>query len=219
VLAGLLLAMDRAAVHVDVFGGPIEGHYTAGHARFLAGAQASRHANRFHWHTWLPHGELAAATAACHTTVCMDRAGPEAELGARTRVLYALHLGLRVLATPGSPIVHELVGMGLVEPLDPAHALPAGRAAAALAEALLHPAGAPTAADRHAWLSRHSATALCAPLREWARAPLVAPSIPATSVLGAALQERDRALAELDGLRGTPTYQVLAAMHRQLRKR
>lgn len=218
-LGGLLLAMDRAPVRVKVLGGPIPGHYSGGWERFVAGVRASPHAARFQLTPWPPHAALAEELASCHVTVCLDRPGPEAELGARTRVLYALHQGLRVLATPGSPIVRELVEAGLVEATPAGHSLPPGEAAHALAAALLNGGGAPPEDRRRAWLRERSATRLGEPLALWAANPVRTPHAAAAGALATALRERDRALAELAEVRRSPTYRALNRIHRLVPKR
>lgn len=217
-LAGLLLAMDRAPVQVTVLGGPIPGHHTQGYARFSAGVVASRHASRFSFRPWLPHDELAAALAPCQVSICLDRPGPEAELGARTRVLHALHHGLRVLATPGAPVVRELVEARLVEAVPAAHERPEGEAAAALAETLLRANGAPPEELRTAWLTARRAAVVGKPLADWAANPVRTPPAAGADVLAVALAERDRARAELAELRGSPTFRALDHLRRGLRR-
>lgn len=217
-LAGLLLAMDRAPVQVTVLGGPIRGHHTLGYDRFSAGVASSRHAGRFNFRPWLPHHEIAAALAPCHVSICLDRPGPEAELGARTRVLHALHHGLRVLATGGAPVVRELVEAGLVEAVPAAHEGPDGMAAASLAETLLRPHGAPPEGLRTAWLTARSAIVVGRPLGAWAANPARTPAAPGADVLAAALTERDRARAELAALHASPTFRALDRLRRGLRR-
>jgi len=213
-LAGLLLAMDEAPVQVTVAGGEIAGHHTLGFDRFRAGALASRHAGRFRFVGWAPHGELPTLAAAHHVTVMVDRPGPEPELGARTRVLYGLHLGLRVLATARSPIVAEAVAAGVVE------ALPEGAAApAALAAALLAPRPAPPAPRRDAWLAGRSVAVTTAPLRAWAAEPTHAPAAPHSAALAAMSAERDALRAELAAVRASPTFRALDRANRVLRRK
>lgn len=215
--AGIELAMAHAAVHVDVFGGTIEGHHEAGFARFRARALGGPWPARFTFHGWVPHAELAARTAGNHLTVCLDRPGAEARLGARTRVLYALHRGLRVLATPASPVVAEAVAAGLVEPLVVASCPGTGAAAEALAAALLKPNAAPPAKERDAWLAARSIVATADALRRWASAPVRSAPAPAADALLALTIERDGLRGELAALRSAPSFRLLNRVNRLVR--
>lgn len=210
-LAGLLLAMARAPVVVTVAGGPIDGHYTEGFARFRAGALASSFADRFQFVGWVPHASLGGLLAPAHVNVCLDRPGPEAELGARTRVLYALHQGLRVLATTRSPIVAEAAAAGLVEAVPPACEVGAGEAAAALAAALVRGGAAPAEGARTVWLAARSVALTTAPLRRWAASPRRTEQATSANVLASLQAERDSLRTELATLRGSPTFKVLNA--------
>lgn len=210
-LTGLLLAMARRPVEVSVFGGAIAGHHTEGFHRFKAGALASPFAPRFRFHGWVPHRDLAAALAPAHATICLDRAGPEAELGARTRILYALHQGLRVLATTRATIVAEAAAASLVEPLPSACDVGAPAAAEALAQALLLDAGAPDEASRRAWLGLRSVEVTTAPLRAWAAAPQRSPRTDSASVLAALTAERDALRAQVNAIHASPTFKILNA--------
>ncbi len=216
--AGIELAMERGPVRVDVFGGSIEGHHEAGFARFRARALKSVWSERFSFEGWVPHAELAARTAHCHVTVCLDRPGAEARLGARTRVLYALHRGLRVLATAASPVVAEAVAAGLVEPLDVASCPGTGPAVEALAAALLQPRAAPPALARDAWLAKRSVLATTAILRHWASAPTRSAPAPAADALLAVTLERDRLRAELNEHRGAASFRLLDRVNRLVRR-
>lgn len=218
-LAGLLLAMARAPVRVTVAGGGIEGHHPEGFARFRAGALASSFAGRFHFVGWVPHASLGEVLAPAHLTVCLDRAGPEAELGARTRVLYALHQGLRVLATTRSPVVAEAAAAGLVYALPAACEVGAGAAAEALASAIARSGAAPAEDRRSAWLAERSVARTTAPLREWAAAPRRTAPAPSENVLASLQAERDSLRAELAAHRASPTFKVLNAGVRLLPSR
>lgn len=211
---GLRRAMERAPLTVDVFGGAIPGHAEAGYHRFRRAAEASPHAARVRFHGWVPHDTLGPALDAAHSTFTVDRPGPEARLGARTRVLYALHRGLRVLATPGSPVVQEAIAAGLVTALAPAGA---AEGAETLADALLDGRGAPPAAARAAWLAARSVAATTAPLAHWAARPKRSPPAPHADVLVAVLAERDTLRQELAALRASPTFRALDRLNRRLR--
>ncbi|GDX83482.1 hypothetical protein LBMAG42_52930 [Deltaproteobacteria bacterium] len=210
-LAGLLLAMSRGPVEVTVAGGAIDGHHTEGFERFRAGALASSFAARFRFVGWVPHVELRDLLAPAHLTICLDRAGPEAELGARTRVLYALHQGLRVLATTRSPIVAEAAAASMVEAVPAACEVGALAAAEALAGAILRDRGAPAEAARRTWLNERSIAATSAPLRAWAADPQRSALAPHADVLAALQAERDALRTELTALRASPTFKVLNA--------
>lgn len=210
-LAGLLLAMARGPVEVSVFGGAIAGHHTEGFDKFKAGALASAFAGRFRFHGWIPHSDLAAALAPAHATICLDRAGPEAEFGARTRILYALHQGLRVLTTTRSPIAAEAAAALLVEPLPAGCEVGAAAAAEALAQAVLREGAAPPEASRRAWLKLRSVEATTAPLRDWAAAPRRSAQTASASLLDALTAERDALRAQLKAMHASPTFKVLNA--------
>ncbi len=215
--AGLEVAMARADVTVEVFGGAIVGHHEAGFARFRDRALRGPWADRYRFRGWVPHAELALLTAGSHVTVCLDRPGAEARLGARTRVLYALHRGLRVLATPASPVVAEAVIAGLVEPLDVASHPGVGGGVEALAVALLEPRGAPPMWQREQWLAARSVAATTGALRQWAAAPARSVPAPAADALLALTLERDRARTALAEHRSTASFRLLDRVNRLLR--
>lgn len=201
-LGGLLAAMDRSAIEVEVTGGAVEGHHVAGFERFRAGATGSRHARRFTFHGWLPHDRLPEVLARCDATVCLDRPGAEPELGSRTRVLLAATLGLRVFATPRTELVRELVSEGRAVAVT----------AETLPDALLHP---PDAVDPGELMARHSVDRACAPLRRWAEAPRRA--VAGELALVTLTRERDALRAELAALHGSPTFRALDKVNRLVR--
>ncbi len=200
--AGLLIAMDEADVRCIVTGGAIAGHYTEGYRRFRA--SVSRHESRFTYHEWLPHEQLAEALAPAHLLVTLDRAGPEPALGSRTRLLYALHRGLSVVTTGGSPLARELARDGLATLVPMAHEVGREVAARALAREILSPRAAPPV---DALRSRLSVAATTAPLRAWVNSPVTRAraDVPFAPILA----ERDALRAELEALRGSVTYRVL----------
>ncbi len=200
--AALLLAMDEGDIRCVVTGGPIEGHYTAGYARFRE--SMSRHSSRFIFHEWLPHEQLAEALAPAHLLVTLDRPGPEAALGSRTRLLYGLHQGLRVVTTGGSPLARKLARDGLATLVPMAHEVGREVAARALAREILSPRAAPPV---DALRSRLSVAATTAPLRTWALNPVVRPRV--ATPFAPILAERDALRAELEALRGSVSYRWL----------
>ena len=215
-LAGLLRAMERAPFEVVVCGGGIAGHYEAGFARFCAGVAASRHASRFSFPGWVPSGELPGIVDAGHVTVVLDRPGPEAELGSRTRLLYAVHRGLRILATTCSPLAQELAGMGLLERLPAASEVGAVAAAAALADKLAVAGAGPTHALQSAAKEKYSLAATTAPLRTWVANPNTTPRPGHDAVAAGLAAEVERLRGELAGLRASPTYRLLDGIKRRV---
>lgn len=207
-LAGLLRAMDRAPVEVDVVGGPVPGHHEATFAAFRAGARASAHAARFRFHPRLPARDLAGLLARCHVGVSLDRPGYEPELGSRTRLLLYLHQGLRVVATARCALARELAGDGFLTEVPPGDA-------AAVSAAILAPLPLP---DRASLRTRYSVSATTAGLRAWASAPRRAPVTGDPDVLAALRRERDALRRELDAVRASPTWRALDGLNR-LRRR
>jgi len=118
-LAGLLRAMDRGSVEVEVVGGPIPSHHVETWARFLGGARASAHARNFRFHDRLPPSALAEVLARCTVGIVLDRPGYEPELGSRTRLLLYLHQGLRVVATARCELARELADGGWLQEVPP----------------------------------------------------------------------------------------------------
>jgi hypothetical protein len=196
--------MELAPLRVVVCGGAVAGHAEAGFARFEAGAKRSAHAARFHFAGWVPHGEIAREIADCTVGVCLDRPGVEPELGSRTRVLYMLHLGLRVIASPRTELVCQLGAAGVVEPDDD------------LVARLVAERPAP---DARAALDRLTVEATMAPLREWARAPVRAAAAAAADPLVASFLARDRAMAELEAVRSSTAWRALDRVNRAVRGR
>ena len=207
-LASLLLAMDQADVEAHITGGPVPGHHVEDYTRFQTGARASRHAGRFHFHGWLEETSLGDVVAACDVLLCLDRPGFEPELGSRTRVLFALHQGLAVVATPRSELVHDLARDGFVCPVplsDPA----------ATAAALLHAHPPP---ERAALRTTYDVDAVVAPLRAWAAAPVRRRPAPEAGALLDLVHERDALIREIDRIRKTPTWRLLNRLT-QVRRR
>jgi hypothetical protein len=217
-LAGLLLAMELGPVWVTVVGGASAGHYEAGFDRFQRGALASRHRDRFRFLGWVPHDALADVLAPCQIAVVMDRPGPEAELGSRTRLLYALHRGLRVVATPCSPLARELAVMGLLRSVPPAHEVGAGAAAQAVADAILGSEAAPSLEQRASAEDRFSVARTCAALSRWVQQPARGAPLPEWSALAALSAEVERLRAETEAMRASPSFRLLNRIHRKARR-
>lgn len=207
-LEALLRAMDRAAIEVHVTGGPVAGHHVEDFTRFEAAARASRHATRFHFHGWVDEASLAAIAAESDVLLCLDRPGFEPELGSRTRVLFALHQGLSVVATPRSELVDELAREGFVHPVplsDPE----------ATATALLREDPRP---DRAPLRTRYDLAHVLAPLKAWAAAPVRRRPAPEAGALLDLVHERDALIREIDRIRSTPTWRMLNKLA-QVRRR
>jgi len=167
--AGVAGAMDVADVELHVTGGGVAGHHVGDAARLAAKVRASPHAARVHLHGWLPEPALAEVVATCNVAVSLDRPGYEPELGSRTRVLFALHQGLRVVATPRTELVRELAAAGFVTVVPPGDPVAVTRAL------LSDPSPAP---DRAPLRARYSVDATTAALRAWADAPGRAAPLP-----------------------------------------
>jgi len=200
-LAGVLAAMDRRAdLHFLATGGAVTGHHDGAYAAFRAGAEASAHADRFHFLGWVDAARLPAVHAAAEVAVCVDRRCAEAELGARTRLLDAVEHGLRVAATVVCEQTEALRGApGFTE-------LPPGDAAG-IADALVAmPRG------RVDWDGRGEASTDA--LVAWAAAPRRA--APGFDLARAAGDEARALRAELDAVHATPTWKLLSKLRRRL---
>lgn len=211
--AGLLGAIDRAwnsgrIIDVVVTGGAVEGHFGAGFRAFQARIASSPHAARVSYRGWVEHDALPGILRSCDVAICMDRPGAEPELGSRTRVLYALLLGLRVLATPRTELVRDLVADGLVTPIE----------RNTLADVLVALAGAASLPRANAGFlaTRYSIAATTLPLKRWAADPKRARPAPGADALVAVTAERDALRAELAALRASPTWKTLDRIRKHL---
>ena len=215
-LAGLLLAMAGGDVRVTVCGGAIPDHFSAGFERFERGALASKFAAKFSFPGWVSDSELSAIVAENDATIVMDRAGAEAELGSRTRILFALHAGLRVLATGRSPIAAKLGEESVIELVPAACEVGPERAAQALATSLLlaRPAGSPESIAR--LREEYSVQRTAVSLTEWCCAPKRSARGNAVPVDAALLAENATLRRDLVELRESPTFRVLDRLKRGL---
>lgn len=201
---GVLGALDaRTDLHFVATGGGISGHHDGAYASFQAAVAASPHAERVHLLGWVDAARLASIHRAAHVAVCVDRPCHEAELGARTRLLDAVHHGLQIASTVACEQVEALRGReGFTE-------LPQGDGAG-VATAL-----AGVTAGSVDWDGDHSIQATTAALVRWAEAPTRAP-------VGFDFEAADdaevRALRqELDSVHATPTWRLLSRLQRALR--
>ncbi len=212
-LQGLLLAMNEVpGLRVISTGGGIPGHHTDTYEGFRILAQASPHASRFTFHGWVPHRAVPELLGAAHAGICLDRPGHEPELGTRTRVLFFLHQGLAVLATPRGELTRELTGLRMVYPVrpsDPHH----------LVSGLVHLSekgqdGQQVRRAQGFLLGRYSDEQVLRPLLEWLEAPFrVRPGETGEAALA---EEVNRLRAELSGVYASPTWQVGGTAHRVL---
>ena len=144
----------------------------------------------------------------------MDRPGHEPELGTRTRVLFYLHRGLAVFATPRSELTRELAGLRMIFPVRPGdpHHLAAGLAH-------LSQKGQDGAQVRRAQSflgGRYSEEQVLQGLLEWLRAPFrVRPTDSAEVRMSA---EIARLKAELATVYASPTWQVGSTTHKVLKR-
>lgn len=127
-LAGLDLAMARQpGIEVWLGEGDLPLHHPRGGARLRAWAEARPRVRRL---PRLPDAELSLALEPAHLGLFVDRPVLEAATGSRTRALFWLHQGLRVLATTRTELCARLARDGLLVPL--ASAAPEALAAALL---------------------------------------------------------------------------------------
>ncbi len=214
-LQGLLLAMNQVPnLRVISTGGGIPGYHTDTYEGFRTLALAGPHAHRFTFHGWVPHRAVPELLARAHVGICMDRDGHEPELGTRTRVLFYLHRGLAVFATPRSELTRELAGLRMIFPVrpgDPHH----------LAAGLAHLAGkgqdgAQVRRAQGYLTGRYSEEQVLAGLLDWLRAPFRVR--PTDSMEVRMAEEIARLRAELATVYASPTWQVGSTTHKVLKR-
>ena len=204
-LDGLLLAMDSMeGLRVISTGGGIEGFHTATWERFHLGATASRHADRFTFHGWLPHEELPEVLSRAHVGVTLDRDGVEPLLGTRTRVLFFTHQGLRVISTCRSDLTRELAAANIITPIEVGDV--EGLADALRVASQSSPAQV-RAAQRYMEES-YSVEEISSPLLEWVANPTRSSKLSgdAMASLSGALEE---ARQQLDAIHSSVTWRLL----------
>ena len=212
-IAGLSEALDRAPqLSMIALGGGISGHYSKGYARFQAWA-ASR-PGRVTLSPWAPERALPALLAPAHVGLCLDRAGYEAELGSRTRLLFFSHQGLLALGTARAELAQHMAEIGGLRPIPPGEPPALARALVALVHQPSPRAEIDAAAA--ALAERYAPQRVSAPLLAWLEAPRRSP--PATDA-ETALNAQIAALnAELAAVQQSPTWRALAAGHRLVRR-
>jgi hypothetical protein len=213
-LDGLLMAMDNnSGLSVVSTGGAVPNHHNETYERFLEGALSSRHSDRFTFHGWLPHAKVFEVLRTAHVGVTMDRAGIEAELGARTRVIFFLHQGLDVITTTGSDFTKEMVGKGFAFGVDVGDS--AGLALA------LEQLGSQSGSDRvlaaQGYLaSHHSIKRLAVELNEWVSTPSRVGAI--DSPISLISSELESVRGELREVYSSITWRVLGRLFRTLKR-
>jgi len=110
-----LLFRDRSDVKVVCTGGGIPGFYEAGYARFEQWAQ--QHPDQVTLHGWVSHDTMVQVLSTAHAGISMDGAGPEPELGSRTRLLLFAHLGLMPVSTVRCELAQSWSQGGALVPL------------------------------------------------------------------------------------------------------
>jgi hypothetical protein len=143
----------------------------------------------------------------------MDRAGIEAELGARTRVIFFLHQGLDVITTTGSDFTKEMVGKGFAFGVDVGDS--AGLALA------LEQLGSQSGSDRvlaaQGYLaSHHSIKRLAVELNEWVSTPSRVGAI--DSPISLISSELESVRGELREVYSSITWRVLGRLFRTLKR-
>lgn len=199
---GLLLAARSGPLEVTVVGGGVPGHHEAGLARFQRRVLASPYAASFHFLPTVTEAELPRVLASSTVGICLDRPGFEPLFGSRTRLLFYLWLGKRVIATSLCELAQDLAAAGYLQAVPPGDAQ-------ALAQALHHPLPLP---DR-SFLHRRFPLDL-EPLQRWAAAPHRLPPHPEAEPLRHLLAERDALRNELASLRASPTFRMLNRLRR-----
>ena len=214
-LKGLLAAMKRApGLRVMSTGGSIPGHHSATYEAFRAQALSSPFAQRFTFHGWVPHRVLPELLRSADVGLCLDRRGIEPELGSRTRVLFYLHQGLEVVATPMTALCEELAGLRMIHPV------PVGNPTA-VADALvaLSQEDSPTATVERAQdflTTRATPKSVFSGFQQWLDEPIRVPASrdPAVELS----DEVQRLRAELAEIHATPTWRAAGAADRILKR-
>ena len=214
-LSGLLLAMKQLpSMRVLSTGGAIPGHHNATYEAFRAQALSSPYAQRFTFHGWVPHKVLPELLREAHVGLCLDRMGVEPELGSRTRVLFYLHQGLEVVATPKTELCEELAGLRMIHAAEQSRPESVAEALVQIAES----SGLPRSVERaQSYLAdRMAPDTVFSPLVQWLNAPLrVERGVDPTVELGEELQ---RVRAELAEVHATRTWRAAGAADRLLKR-
>jgi len=212
-LEGLLIAMDNhSSLSVVSTGGAIPNHHNETYERFLEGALASRHSDRFSFHGWVTHTKVFEILKQADVGLTMDREGLEAELGARTRVILFLHQGLEVITTTGSDFTRDMVEKGFAIGVDVGDS---EGLSVALGDLLVEERPERVASAQSYLSSEHSIDALSLELNAWVSSP--SRVSPAQTPLALVSGELESVKAELRGVYSSITWRVLGRLFRTLR--
>ena len=98
--------------HIHVFGGAIQGHYSAGSKR----VRKWKHPH-LHHHDWLKQQDFLHLIEQCDIGVWWSRDGLESSFGSRTRALFFAWQGLSVAAHCQTELFYELCNAKVAHPL------------------------------------------------------------------------------------------------------
>jgi len=207
--AALITALDiafskRSDLHVVCTGGGIPDFYEAAYTRFSTWAK--NHPDRVQLLGWLPHEEMATALHQAHAGICLDRPGPEPELGSRTRLLLFAHMGLQCLSTAKCSLAINWAEAGALLALDNTDPRLIGEQLASFQVN-------PDMADRAQKLAQSdfNLDAVMPPLLAWVEHPVRTQTTATPSAVMAA--ELDANRNELARIYGSPSWQALNRIH------
>ncbi len=197
------LAKQRPVV-IRVIGGDVPGHFSAGYQNFRQQVEAAGLPV-----TWLPTQrdcDLPAALGDSEVGVVLDRPGWEPHFGSRTRILFYLWMGLRVVATCRCEQAVLLTKQGFLQEVSVGDT-------SAVIQALQDRRPLP---DRAVLRRDWDPQRLGQSLRDWM--PERRKATGENKVLSDLLQEREKLRPELEALRRSPTWKLLDRLNR-LRQR
>ncbi len=200
-LADALIGLaGRRAVQIRVIGGDVPGHFSVGYENFRRQLEAARLPV-----TWLPVVEdaaLPAALADAEVGVVLDRPGWEPHFGSRTRLLFYLWMGMRVVATCRCEQSQLLTKQGFVQEV------PVGDTSGVI-QALQERRPLPDrSALRRDWDPEGPGQAL----RDWV--PQRQKAASEGELLADLLRQREQLRVELESLRASPTWKLLDRLNR-----
>jgi len=195
---------DRADLRVVCTGGGIAGFYEDGYHRFAA--WAAQHPDRIALHGWLPHEQMLNVLSQAHAGISMDAAGPEPELGSRTRLLLFAHLGLMPVSTVRCELAQHWADTGALIPLPFQDATGAAETLSSL-----HVQPEVTGRAQEHCRSLQSLEHVLSPLLQWCEAPRRTGAAHAPQAILAAELESQR--DELTRVYSSPTWLALNRLH------
>ena len=203
-LAEALIGLARQRpLQIRVIGGDVPGHFSEGYAKFRKQLEEAGLSV-----TWLPvtnDAELPAALGDSEVGVVLDRPGWEPHFGSRTRILFYLWMGMRVVATCRCEQAELLAKQGFIQEVltgDTSGVIHALQDRRVLPERALL---------RRSWDPEKLGQAL----RDWR--PERRKESPEHTVLADLLREREHLRAELGAIRGSVTWKLLDRLNRRLR--